>query len=607
MGQTLVEKILGAHAGQTVEPGQIVDIAIDARVARDFGGANVVKNLRDSGLGVDDPAKTFFTFDCNPGGSDQKYATNQQICRIFAREQGVKVFDIDRGIGTHVAIDEGLAVPGSTFVSTDSHANILGAIGAFGQGMGDLDIAHAFAYGRVWFKVPPSVKVAFRGRPAPGTTAKDIALAALRHFGANGLLGFAAEFGGPAIDGLGLASRITIASMATEMGGIIAFFTPNAAVLEQCARASGRSVAGIAADADARYERTIEIDIEGLRPLISRPGHPEDVVEVESVAGTKIGSAFIGSCTDGRIEDLRSAATILKGRSVAPGVVLKIVPATDRIWRQALADGLIEIFKQAGALVGNAGCAGCAAGQIGQNGPGEVTVSTGNRNFAGKQGKGEVYLASPEVAAASAVAGVIALPDRMPAQAATFASGTGRGATAAAGAPAAGARAEDESKPTRIKGRVWVVRHDNIDTDMIFHNRHLTVTDISEMGQYTFGNLPEWEGFSKQAKAGDIVIVGKNFGCGSSRQQAVDCFASLGIALIIGESFGAIYERNAINQGFPILTADLVGTDIADGQEIEVDLATGRIRLASGREIAGAPLSPVQMEIYQRGGLLKAR
>jgi homoaconitase/3-isopropylmalate dehydratase large subunit len=327
MGHTLIEKILGAHSGQPVQPGAIVDIAIDARVARDFGGANVVKNLRDSGLGVDDPAKTFFTFDCNPGGSDQKYATNQQLCRVFAREQGVRIFDIDSGIGTHVAIDEGIAVPGSTFVSTDSHANILGAIGAFGQGMGDLDIAHAFAFGRVWFKVPPSLKVVFRGSPAPGTTAKDIGLAALRHFGANGLLGFSAELAGPTIDRLGLAERITVASLATEMGGIIAFFTPNAAVLEHCAKAAGHPVATVTADPDARYERTIEIDIEGLPPLISRPGHPEDVVEAASVAGTKIGSAFIGSCTDGRIEDLRAAAAILKGRRVAPGVVLKVVPA----------------------------------------------------------------------------------------------------------------------------------------------------------------------------------------------------------------------------------------------------------------------------------------
>ena len=601
MGQTMIEKILGAHAGRKVAPGDIVDIAIDARVARDFGGANVVKNIRDSGLGIADPRKTFFTFDCNPGGSDQKYATNQQICRVFAREHGIRVFDIDSGIGTHVAIDEGLIAPGDTLVSTDSHANILGAIGAFGQGMGDLDIAHAFAHGRVWFKVPPTLQVVLRGQPGPAAHAKDLTLAALRRLSANGLLGYAAEFSGPAVDALDLAGRITMASMATEMGGIIAQFAPNAGVLEYCARAGGRRVTPVAADADARYAGTIEIDVAGLEPLLSRPGAPEDVVTAAEVAGTKIGSAFIGSCTDGRIEDLRLAAEILRGRRVAPGVVLKIVPATDRIWRQCLAEGLLEVFKDAGALVGNAGCAGCAAGQIGQNGPGEVTVSTGNRNFPGKQGKGEVYLASPAVAAASAVAGVIASPQAIPSRPVLFPTG----AASPAGARAPAAAAAQGARPKRLRGRAWVIRRDNIDTDMIYHNRHLAVTDLAEMGQYALGNLPGWEDFSRKARPGDIVVTGKNFGCGSSRQQAVDCFVSLGTALIVAESFGAIYERNAINQGFPILVADLVSTDLADGQEIEVDLESGKVRLPSGREVAGQPFAGVQMEIYQRGGLLK--
>ncbi|MFH1145299.1 MAG: aconitase/3-isopropylmalate dehydratase large subunit family protein [Candidatus Eisenbacteria bacterium] len=612
MGHTMIEKILGAHAGREVKVGEIADIGIDVRVARDFGGANVVKNLRDGGLGVADPGRTFFTFDCNPGGSDQKYATNQQICRVFAREHGVRVYDIDSGIGTHVAIDEGLVLPGETFVSTDSHANILGAIGAFGQGMGDLDIAHAFAYGRVWFKVPPTLRVRLTGRPSAAAQAKDLTLAALRRLGANGLLGYAAEFCGPAVDALDLAGRITMASMATEMGGIIALFAPDRRVLDYCTRVSGRKVALIAADGDARYADTIEIDVAGLEPLISRPGAPEDVVPVAEVVGKKIGSAFIGSCTDGRMEDLRAAAEVLRGRKVAPGVVLKIVPATDRIWRACLREGLFEVFKEAGALVGNAGCAGCAAGQIGQNGPGEVTVSTGNRNFPGKQGKGEVYLASPEVAAASAVAGAIALPQAVPSEPVLFAvgvgaaaQGAGTGAGAGAGMQAAATAAKATVRPSRIRGRVWMIRRDNIDTDMIYHNRHLTVTELAQMGQYAFGNLAGWEDFSRKAHPGDIVVVGKNFGCGSSRQQAVDCFVSLGTALVIAESFGAIYERNAINQGFPILVADLVATELTDGQEIDVDLATGRIRLPSGGEVAGQAFADVQMEIYQRGGLLR--
>jgi 3-isopropylmalate/(R)-2-methylmalate dehydratase large subunit len=600
MGKTIIEKILGAHAGREVSPGDITDITIDARIARDFGGANVVKNLRDNGLGVDDPSKTFFTFDCNPGGSDQKYATNQQLCRIFAREHGIKVYDIDAGIGTHIAIDEGLAYPGSTLVSTDSHANILGAIGAFGQGMGDVDIAHAFAFGRVWFKVPPTLKVVFTGKPSPSAAPKDLVLAALKTLGANGLLGYAAEFYGPAVDAMNLSGRITVASMATEMAGIIALFPPNGGVVDYCSRATGRKVEAVLADTDAAYERTIEIDIEGLTPQASRPGHPEDVVDVSSIVGKKVDSAFIGSCTNGRFEDMLAAADVLKGRKVAPGVVLKIVPSTDAVWQRSLDEGLIEIFKNAGALVGNAGCAGCAAGQIGQNGPGEVTISTGNRNFAGKQGKGEVYLASPAVVAASAVAGVIATQDAMPHAPVLFATGTATKGTAAAGKP----ETEATKKPTKFRGRAWVVRKDNIDTDMIFHNRYLTITDISEMGKYTFDNLEGWEDFAKKAKPGDIVVVGKNFGAGSSRQQAVDCFRSLGISAVIGESFGAIYERNAINQGFPIMIADLVSTDLESGQEIEVDLEKGTVTLPSGEKVAGVPFSDVQMNIYKKGGLL---
>jgi 3-isopropylmalate/(R)-2-methylmalate dehydratase large subunit len=599
MGRTIVEKILSGHAGRAVRPGDIVDIAVDARVARDFGGANVVKNIRDHGLAVDDVGKTFFTFDCNPGGSDQKYAANQHACRLFARERGVNLYDVDAGIGTHIAIEEGLVGPGGTLVSTDSHANILGAVGAFGQGMGDQDIAAAWAYGKVWFKVPESMKIVLKGTPPADATAKDIALKLLREFGAAGLLGLSAELYGPAVDALSLSGRITVASMATEMGAIILLFPPNRSVLDHF-DGLGRPYEAAYADADASYARTVEIDVSGLAPLISRPGHPEDVVPVSEVAGTKIDSAFIGSCTNGRFEDLAAAAAVLRGRRVAPGVVLKIVPATRRVWRRALDEGLIELFLTAGALIGNPGCAGCAEGQIGQNGPGEVTVSTGNRNFAGKQGKGSVYLASPATAAASAVAGVIASAAGIPAEPVLFAKGR------TAGGPAAEipAKTAPPARPTVVRGRVWVVDKDNIDTDMIFHNRHLAVTDIAQMGQYAFGNLAGWEDFAQKARPGDIVVTGSNFGAGSSRQQAVDCFKSLGVAAIIARSFGAIYERNAINAALPILTGDLAAAGLRDGEEISVDFATGRIeRPATGEVLRVEPFSETQMALYQRGGL----
>lgn len=606
MGSTLIEKTLAAHAGREVRPGDMVDIEIDARVARDFGGANVVKNLEDNGLGVADPARTYFTFDCNPGGSDQKYAANQHACRQFARRWGIRVYDVDMGIGTHVAIDEGLVRPGGTLVSTDSHANIVGAIGAFGQGMGDQDIAHAFAHGTTWFVVPPSIKVTLAGRPAPRATPKDVTLALARHFGANGLLGYAAELYGEYVDGLSLAGRVTIASMCTEMGGIILFFPPNESVLNHCSRVAGQPVQPVYADPDARYAQEVTIDIGGLGPMIARPGHPEDVVPVDEVRGTKVDSVFIGSCTNGRYEDFVAAGRVLRGRRVAPGVVLKVVPATDAIWRRLMQDGWLRVFKDAGALVGNAGCGGCAAGQIGQNGPGEVTVSTGNRNFPGKQGKGSVFLASPETAAASAIAGMITTAGMIPAEPARFtvAPAASDAQRARSSSPEAGRAAPPSpARPTTVRGRVWVINRDNIDTDMIFHNRYLTITDVAQMGQYTFDNLKGWEDFAKKARPGDIVVTGKNFGCGSSRQQAVDCFLSLGMSALVAESFGAIYERNAINAGLAIVCAP-AATQLKDGEEVEIDFTTGVIRRQQGGEIRGKPLSEAQLKIYRRGGLL---
>lgn len=602
MPLTLIEKIIATHSGAaSVKPDQIVDIEIDVRAARDFGGANVVKNLVDNGLRVHDPARTFFTFDCNPTGSDQNYAANQQSCRTYARENGIRIYDVNAGIGTHLVIEEGLAVPGCTLVSTDSHANILGAIGAFGQGMGDQDIAAAWAHGKSWFKVPASVKVTLKGKRPANVAAKDLVLNLLNRFGANSLLGYSVELYGAEVEKLTLDERITISSMATEMGAIAIIIPPSDAVMAYCEARSGRKLQKVLADPDAVYEKQIELNIEEFVPMVSRPGHPEDAVNINDVRNTKIDSAFIGSCTNGRLEDMKVTAEILSGRKVAPGVVLKIVPATDEIWKKCLEAGYIQTFKDAGALVSNAGCAGCAAGQVGQNGPGEVTISTGNRNFAGKQGKGKVYLASPAEVAASAIAGFITTPDQIPATPAVF-KPSGKATAQASGKPA-----KASEKPLVFEGRVWLIEHDNIDTDMIFHNRYLTITNIAEMGQYTFDNLEGWKDFAKKAKPGDIVVTGKNFGAGSSRQQAVDCFLSLGIPIVIAESFGAIYERNAINAAFPILTyRDISSLELKDQDQIRIDLKTGMMtNLRNQKSVQIATFSPVQLEIYQRGGLLK--
>ncbi|OIP00159.1 MAG: homoaconitate hydratase [Bacteroidetes bacterium CG2_30_33_31] len=599
----IIEKIFANHSTkEIVFPGEIVDVMIDARVARDFGGANVVNNLIDNKLGIHDATKTFFTFDTNPGGSDQKYAANQQFCRMFARENGIKVFDINTGIGTHQAIERGLIQPGGTFVSTDSHANILGAIGAFGQGMGDQDMAAVWAKGKAWFKVPESVKITLIGKKPKNVAAKDLILNLLNIFGANKLLGKSVEIYGDEVDNFSLDERITISSMGTEMGAIIVFFAPNETIYKHLEKLSGLKSPRIAADDDAHYSEIYEIDISAFTSMVARPGHPHDDATVESVKKTRIDSAFIGSCTNGRMEDLRIVADILRGRKVASGVVLKIVPTTDEIWQQALDEGLIKIFKDAGALVSNAGCGGCAAGQVGQNGPGEVTLSTGNRNFAGKQGKGEVYLASPATVAISAIAGYITDKIEVFDKPVEFVS-TGLKLN-----PQKNVAKILKEKPLIVEGRAWLILEDNIDTDMIFHNRYLAITDLSEMGQYAFDNLKGFENFAKKAKVNDIVITSKNFGAGSSRQQAVDCFKALGISCILAESFGSIYERNAINAALPILTYTpemIIALGLKTADEIIVDFMNGTvINKTNNKSFKINTFYDVQKEIYLNGGLL---
>ena len=599
---TIIEKIIANHSKfDVVKPGDIVDIEIDARAARDFGGPNVVKHIENNNLTIDDVSKTLFTFDTNPTGSDQKYAMNQQIIRVFARKHGIKVFDIDNGIGTHTLISEGYTYPGSTALTTDSHANILGAIGAFGQGMGDKDIAAAFHTGKVWFKVPKSARITLNGQRPAGITAKDIVLNLLNRFGANSLLGYSVEIYGEEVDKFTLDERITISSMGTEMGTIIVLFTPNKEVMDYCEAATGRKLKPVNADADAEYEEVFNVDMSEFVPMVSLPGKPHDAVNILEAKKTKIDSAFVGSCTNGRMEDMLAVAKILEGKKVAPGVVLKIVPATNDIWDRCLDDGLIKIFKNAGALVSNAGCAGCAAGQVGQNGPGEITISTGNRNFPGKQGKGSVYLASPATVAASAVAGYITTYDDIPDEPAVFDAEDKMKRME----EAIEKEKSTDAKPTVLEGRVWYIKEDNIDTDMIFHNRYLTITDINEMGQYTFDNLEGYEDFAKKAKPGDIIITQKNFGSGSSRQQAVDCFKSLGVQAVLAESFGAIYERNAINAAFPILNYKSVDDlELEDGDTIRVNFETGDItNLTKEKSVSGEPFSEVQLEIYKNGGL----
>lgn len=416
MGRTVIEKIFVDHTADEVAPGRVIWLELDLRSARDFAGANVVKRFREAypGERVADPGKTFFTFDLNAPPNTIAYAENQRVCRAFAREQGIKVYDVDAGIGTHVLMEEGLVLPGHTAVGTDSHFNILGAVGAFGQGMGDVDIAFAFRYGRTWFEVPPTMKVVLRGRYEYPTTAKDLVLFLVGKLGARGALGRAVEIYGEAVEALDMAGRITLCSMATEMGAISAFLPPSDGLWSFLEETTGkRDHPYPTADPDAEYVQELEFDVSGLKPKIAAPPRPDNVYDVSELEGERVDAVFVGSCTNGRYEDIRLVAEILKGRKVAKGVILTVVPATRRVWGRLLREGWLQVLHDAGAIISHPRCSGCAQGHLGMTGEGEVQLSTANRNFPGKQGKGRTYLCSPATAAATALFGRITSPEHL--------------------------------------------------------------------------------------------------------------------------------------------------------------------------------------------------
>lgn len=411
--KTIIEKIFENHSQEVIQPGRVIWLDIDYRGARDFGGPNVVKHLRSHFAKdrISDNTKTFFTFDTCAPAKTIAYANSQHICRTFAREEGIKVYDVDAGIGSHVAIEKGLVYPGATAVSTDSHMNIMGAIGAFGQGMGDVDIAFIFKTGRTWFEVPQSMRINLRGAITYPTTIRDVTLKVVGTIGSKGALAKSIEYYGDIVDRLKLYERLTLASMATEMAAIISFIPPSDALIRKLRINTTHDFHPILADKNARYAQDITISIDDLEPQIALPPSPDNVQPVRAVLGRNIDSVFIGSCTNGRYEDLKLAADYLDGRTVADGVMLRIVPATKQVYEEMLESGTLRTLFNAGAIVSNPGCGGCAQGQIGMTGEGEVQLSTSNRNFPGKQGAGETYLVSPLIAAASAVKGEIALPE----------------------------------------------------------------------------------------------------------------------------------------------------------------------------------------------------
>jgi 3-isopropylmalate/(R)-2-methylmalate dehydratase large subunit len=416
-GKTIIEKILSRASDKDVYANDRVWAEVDLAVIRDFGGPNVVLEFDEftKGEKVKNADKIAITFDYQAPAKDLKVAQNQALCREFAKRQGIKnLFDVNWGIGQHVLLEKGLIKPGSVVIGTDSHMNLLGAVGSFSSGVGTTDIVAGWYSGKLWFRVPETIKVTFKGKYKEPTSAKDLTLKFVKEIGMDKPNYKSLEFSGEPIENLSLAGRLTLGSMITEVNAKCCFIQPSGETLSFLKQRIKDGFDIVKSDKDAKHSEEVAIDLENLVPQIACPHSPDNVKPVEEVEGEPFNEGFIGSCTNGRFEDFEAAAKILKkAKKIHPEVRLVIVPATREVASQMLKAGLYEIFMDVGAMVTNPGCSLCTAGHHGVLGKGDVLLSTSNRNFLGKLGKGaSVYLCSPVTVAASAVEGKITDPRR---------------------------------------------------------------------------------------------------------------------------------------------------------------------------------------------------
>ncbi len=416
MGMTMSQKILAKHAGlDTVTAGQLIEANVDLVHGNDITAPVAIREMKKlNKKEVFDQEKVVFVMDHFVPNKDITSAKCTQMCRNFANEQGLKnYFDVGKmGIEHALIPEQGLIVAGELSVGADSHTCTYGALGAFSTGVGSTDMAAAMATGKLWFKVPAAIKVNLVGKLNKWVTGKDVILHLIGEIGVDGALYQSLEFTGPGVSELTMDDRFTICNMAIEAGGKNGIFPVDEKTVAYMEEHSKKPYTVYEADPDAEYVREVTIDLSTLKSTISFPHLPENTHELGSFEDITIDQSVIGSCTNGRIQDIREAAEILKGRKVADNVRCIVIPATQDIYLQAMEEGLIKIFIEAGAVVSTPTCGPCLGGYMGILAPHERCISTTNRNFVGRMGDttSEVYLASPAVAAASAVTGKISGP-----------------------------------------------------------------------------------------------------------------------------------------------------------------------------------------------------
>jgi len=639
--QTFTQKAISRAAGlEAVDVGQIVTVRPHRILSHDNSAA--IRRIFQR-FGVDrvhEPDRLIIVLDHAAPAPTPLHARNHAEIRAFVRKQGIRhFFDVGRGICHQVVGEEALILPGQMILGADSHTTHHGWLGAFGAGIGRSEVAALWATGEIWLRVPEAIRIELRGRLRPGVTAKDLGLWILRVLGQDGATYRALEFAGEGVGSLSIEARMALPNLMAEAGAKNAYLPPDETVFAWLAerlisregvktqedtvfRESVQSLISelqslaLYPDPDAAYAGILEVDLSRVEPAVARPHSPANVANLAEVEGLPIDEAFLGACTNGRLEDLAAAAAALRHpdgtvKRVAEGTRFIVVPASREVMQQALALGYIQTFVEAGAMIGAPGCGPCMGNHFGVPAAGERVISAGNRNFRGRMGEpeSEVYLASPAVVAASAAAGRIVAPadDASASEGEISKQDEGPQVQWLASPTAAprprtsdlGLRTSDLRPP--ISGRAWKYG-DHVNTDVIFPGKYTyTLRTPEEFAAHALEDLdPD---FAANVQPGDIIVAGENWGAGSSREQAVTALKAAGVRVIIAKSFARIYFRNMVNNGMLPIIAPAAVDAIQPGERVTVDPNAHRIHCAAG-DFPFPPLSPTLQALLDAGGLI---
>jgi 3-isopropylmalate/(R)-2-methylmalate dehydratase large subunit len=583
-GKTFAEKIFGAATGS------IVFARPDIILSHDNTSSIYSTFKKMGGTTLANPDALLITLDHNAPPTNSKLANDYQVIREFVEKFGVKKFH-DVGDGICHQLMSYYARPGLIIVGSDSHTSTAGAYNAFAAGIDRTETAGLWKQGETWFRVPESVKITLTGKLPQGVYAKDLALWIIGMIGSSGADYMSIEYHGDGVKTLTVSDRMVLSNLASEMGAKNAVF-PADEVLESH---FGEKLNGVWADENAVYLKEIAINLSEVFPVVAAPHHVDNVKAVSEVQGTKIHQALIGTCTNGRLQDLREAAAVLKGQKVPKFMQLQIIPASKDIFMQAMKEGLIEIFMEAGANVLSASCGPCLG--TGQGIPADNTniISTANRNFKGRMGNSasSVYLASPATVAISALKGEITDP---------------RGITAQDKFPfhaPQSATVDISESDDRLADGTWNYADvDNLNTDQMFAGNltyNVQSTEPEKIMPHLFKGFDN--SFSDRVQAGHIIMAGANFGCGSSREHPSVGLAFAGIKAVICKSVNRIFYRSAVNQGLPIILVPGAVDGYKQGDHVAIDFEKGLVIIA-GKSFEFAPLPSKLMEIFDAKGLV---